>query len=70
MKDHFPQQYAFLLRIWRSNSEWRISLENPITGERNGFSKFETFVKFLENHMDHPVQNEEENHPSSTNSNS
>lgn len=70
MKDHFPQQYAFLLRIWRSNSEWRISLENPITGERNGFSKFETFVKFLENHMDHPVQNEEEDRSSFSDANS
>jgi len=60
MKNHSPQQYAFLLRVWRSNSEWRISLENPMTGERNGFSKFEAFVKFLKNYIDHQTRSKEE----------
>lgn len=70
MKDHSPQQFAFLLRIWRSNSEWRISLENPMTGERNGFSKFEAFVEFLKEHTDHPIQTGEEDRSPSPDANS
>lgn len=60
MKAFLPQQNTFLLRVWRSSSEWRISLENPMTGERNGFSKLETLMEFLKNNMAHPSQPEEE----------
>ena len=63
MKNFSSQQNTFLLRIWRSNSEWRISLEDPITGERNGFSKLEAFVEFLRNDMDRPSQTKEEDIP-------
>jgi hypothetical protein len=60
MKNFLSKQNTFLLRVWRSNSEWRISLEDPMTGERNGFSKLEAFLEFLRNYLHRPPQTEEE----------
>jgi hypothetical protein len=51
MKNHSTQRISFLLRLWRSNldqdAEWRVSVENPMTGERNGFANLEALVDFL-----------------------
>jgi hypothetical protein len=66
MKHILPQQTSFLLRLWRSDVEWRISLENPITGERNGFTSIESLVDFLKNDLEHLLatqQKEEESSP-------
>lgn len=60
MKNLASQHNTFLLRVWRSSSEWRISLENPMTGERSGFSKLEALMEFLENGMERPSPSEEE----------
>lgn len=40
---------AFLLRLWREEGEthWRASLENPITGEKQGFANLNRLVKHL-----------------------
>jgi hypothetical protein len=44
---------AYLLRLWRVNSEaarrteWRASLEDPRTGERLGFANLEQLFAFL-----------------------
>ena len=60
MKSFPPQQSTFLLRVWRSNSEWRITLEDPMTGKRNGFSKLEALMEFLNNDMERPSPSEKE----------
>jgi hypothetical protein len=42
---------SYLLRLWRTGNEekaaWRASLENPLTGERQGFASLEELVAFL-----------------------
>lgn len=58
MKKEQPDYLAYLLRLWRVNGNgkfqsgtskavWRASLENPHTGERQGFASLETLVDFL-----------------------
>ncbi len=43
--------YAYMLRLWRSESQgrrqWRASLESPHTGERQLFSDLEQLFAFL-----------------------
>ena len=60
MKNLPPRHSTCLLRLWRSNSEWRISLEDPMTGKRNGFSNLERLMEFLKNDLEHPPQPEKE----------
>jgi len=42
---------AFLLRIWQIKDAeqliWRASLEDPHTGERQGFATYEALIDFL-----------------------
>lgn len=42
---------AYLLRIWQVNDAgkfaWRASLEDPHTGERQGFPNFDALIAFL-----------------------
>ena len=42
---------AYLLRIWQIKDAeqltWRASLEDPHTGERQGFATFEALIEFL-----------------------
>jgi hypothetical protein len=42
---------AYLLRIWQIKDAeqliWRASLEDPHTGERQGFATFEALIHFL-----------------------
>lgn len=46
-----PPYYAYMLRLWRSESQgrrqWRASLESPHTGERQLFSDLEQLFAFL-----------------------
>lgn len=41
---------AYLLRLWREKRDgsWRALLENPNSGERNGFATLAELVTFLE----------------------
>jgi hypothetical protein len=47
---------AYLLRLWRSDSDdrsaWRASLEDPHTGERRGFADLESLFAFLKEQLD------------------
>jgi hypothetical protein len=46
-----PPYYAYMLRLWRSESQgrrqWRASLDSPHTGERQMFSHLEQLFAFL-----------------------
>lgn len=51
-----PNYLSYLLRLWRVNDEaqsgvegaaWRVSLEDPHTGERKGFADLEALFGFL-----------------------
>jgi hypothetical protein len=46
---------SYLLRLWRTGSGkkavWRASLEDPLTGERQGFASLKDLVAFLEAHI-------------------
>jgi len=46
-----PPYYAYMLRLWRSESQgrrqWRASLESPHTGERLLFAQLEQLFAFL-----------------------
>ena len=48
IKGHY---LAYLLRIWQVDEAgklvWRASLENPHTGERQGFLNLDTLIAFL-----------------------
>jgi hypothetical protein len=47
---------AYLLRLWRVNSEgktaWRASIESASTGERKGFASLDDLVDFLRQQTD------------------
>ncbi len=55
MFGHDPSRYcSYLLRCWQEQSlvhagsaAWRFSLEDPHTGERQGFATFESLMNFL-----------------------
>jgi hypothetical protein len=46
-----PAHLSYLLRLWQTpggaNEPWRVSLENPLTGERRGFPDLEAALVFL-----------------------
>jgi len=53
---------SYLLRLWRSKSDdtlsWYASLEDPVSGERKGFSDLRSMIEYLETetateHKDH-----------------
>jgi hypothetical protein len=41
------QRFSYLLRLWRTNDQWRASLENPGTGKRIGFANLEQLFAYL-----------------------
>ena len=54
-----PRPYrAYLLRLWQVQCEdqlvWRASLENPHTGERQGFADLARLYEFLKEQTDEP----------------
>jgi hypothetical protein len=58
-----PGYLAYLLRLWRVNTDqgpvWRASVENPHTGERHGFANLELLFAFLEEKTRELAQREE-----------
>ena len=56
MLSHDPPRYcSYLLRCWQEQqlvhlgpAAWRFSLEDPHTGERQGFATFEALIAFLQ----------------------
>jgi hypothetical protein len=51
-KDHESDGYqAYLLRLWRARCrgrwQWRVSIENPASGERHGFRTLTELFTFL-----------------------
>jgi hypothetical protein len=48
--------FSYLLRVWRDDVEdqaaWRMSLETPLTGQRQGFGSLEDLSTFLQRKMD------------------
>ena len=47
-----PGYRAYLLRCWREATGWRFSLEDPHTGERQGFAGAEALLAHLEASLD------------------
>ncbi len=54
---------SYLLRLWQVHSNgmpvWRASLENPHTGERQGFATLEQLFDFLSEQIEKPVKSSE-----------
>ena len=46
-----PKYHAFLVRIWQedANEAWRVTLENPHTGQLMGFGDIEAFIEHIRN---------------------
>ena len=57
MLDRPPHYRSYLLRFWQKHSRsesragWRFSLEDPHTGQRQGFASLEAFVAYLQAEM-------------------
>jgi hypothetical protein len=47
-----PYYLSFVLRLWRTNDHWYVSLVDPLSGERTGFASVERMVAFLHRQMD------------------
>jgi hypothetical protein len=47
---------SYLLRLWRApggdEQPWRASLQDPLTGERQGFADLEALVAYLRDEID------------------
>jgi len=55
-KNHLPIHFrSYLLRLWLegapSQTQWRIVLINPRTGNRRGFADFGCLVEFLKEEL-------------------
>ena len=61
--DRKKRYQSYLLRLWmeevNGKGVWRISLENPFTGERRGFASRRDLCAFLEEIMSKSVENQE-----------
>jgi hypothetical protein len=46
-----PDHVSYLLRLWRERGEqmtwWRVSLQDPLSGQRVGFAHLDELVAFL-----------------------
>jgi hypothetical protein len=40
-------RFSYLLRLWHTNWQWRVSLESPETGKRIGFANLEQLFTYL-----------------------
>ncbi|MCB8926749.1 MAG: hypothetical protein H6652_14110 [Ardenticatenaceae bacterium] len=49
MSKNLQHYHAYLLRIWREEEgmPWRATLQNPHTGEQEGFASVEQLIEFL-----------------------
>ena len=41
------EHFSYLLHVWRTNGQWRASLEVPGTGKRIGFANLEQLFAYL-----------------------
>jgi hypothetical protein len=61
--DHKKKYRSYLLRLWFEDTNgrgvWRISLENPFSGERRGFASLKDLCRFLEEKMHASGKNQE-----------
>ena len=58
MKESEPSRYlAYLIRLRRDSQSapWRVTVENPHTGERRGFADLVRFIEFLEEETGGPI---------------
>jgi len=53
--EHDKKYHSYLLRLWIEDTNgkrgWRISLENPFTGERRGFASLNDLCTYLKEQM-------------------
>ncbi len=51
MSKNLQHYHAYLLRIWREEEgmPWRATLQNPHTGEQEGFASVEQLISFIRN---------------------
>jgi hypothetical protein len=56
-----PRYRAYMLRCWEVRSpqpggpaSWRFSLEDPHTGEKQGFADLNTLTEFLQDELSEP----------------
>ena len=49
MENYSRNYLAYMLRLWRDEVEmpWRVTLENPHTGETIGFASLQQLIAFL-----------------------
>ena len=52
MNRPLPAYLSYLLRLWRTDSRWHVSLTDPVSGERTGFASVERMVAFLQRQME------------------
>lgn len=56
MSSQRPAHLSYLLRLWQTpggaNEPWRVSLENPLTGERRGFADLEAALALLRSQIE------------------
>lgn len=53
--------HTYVIRIWRDDDAWRVTLHDPQTGERHGFASPDQLVRYLvaqneaagDSHIDH-----------------
>jgi len=54
---------SYLLRLWVDDANgkqaWRISLENPFSGERRGFASLKDLCAYLKKNMHEDKENQE-----------
>ena len=62
-KDERREYRSFLLRMWRnSDSAWRFSVEDTVTGIREGFASLGMLIDFILDRIQSDDQPEEDNH--------
>lgn len=61
MANHSKYQ-AYLLRMWQEgeHTSWRVTVQNPHTGEYRSFSSLTALVSFLEQRTGEKLLNESE----------
>jgi hypothetical protein len=61
--DRRKKSQSYLLRLWVEDTNgkqvWRISLEDPFSGERRGFASRRDLCAYLEEKMGTHIENQE-----------
>ena len=62
MNKNLQDYNAYLLRIWREEEglPWRATLQNPHTGEQEGFASVEQLIAFIRHKTEASVESESE----------